>query len=74
LADARKTLGVEVSVWVGSATLTRVSVMTGVETGLLDVGVSSTGAGVDVGTSVGWATCKLQANDPRLNTRTNIPI
>jgi hypothetical protein len=52
-AEARKTLGVEVGVLIRSSTLSSVSVMTGVEIELLDVGVSSTGVGVDVGTPVG---------------------
>jgi len=71
-AEARKTLGVEVGMRVGSSTLSRVSVMTGVGTEMLDVGVSSTGEGTDVDTCFSWDVGKLQDDNPRLNRITAI--
>jgi len=53
LAEARKTLDVEVAVMVGSSTSNRVAVAAGVRVELLEVGVSSTGADVEAGVAVG---------------------
>jgi hypothetical protein len=72
LADARKTLGVEVEVRVGSSTSSGVAVETGVRVNMLEVGVSSTGVGVDAGAAVGWDLGKLQDDNPRFNTITAI--
>jgi hypothetical protein len=59
-------LGVEVGVIVGSSKLTRVSAGTDVGVGLLDVGVSSRGARVDMdtGVSVVWEAGRLQDDTP----------
>jgi len=71
-AEARKTLGVEVGVMGGSSTLSSVSVTIGVREEMPDVGVSSTGMGVDAFVSVGWDVGKLQDDNPRFNTMTAI--
>jgi hypothetical protein len=72
LADARKTLGVEVGVTVGSSNSAAVVVLTGVEIEVLEIGVSSTGVRVDAGVAVGWDFGRLQAVSPRFRMRTAI--
>jgi hypothetical protein len=63
LADARKTLGVEVGVTVGSSKSSPVlRIGKGVE--VLDVGVSSTSVGVDAGVSVVCDAGILQDDTP----------
>jgi len=74
LADARKTLGVEVGARVGISILGRVSVATGVSEEVLEVGVSSMGVGVEAGAAVGWDLGKLQDDNPRLKTMTAIQM
>jgi hypothetical protein len=74
LAEARKTLDVEVGAMVGSSNSTAVVAMTDVEIGVLEIGVSSTGVRVDAGVAVGWAACKLQASNPRFSRMTAIQI
>jgi hypothetical protein len=72
LGDARKTLGVEVGVVVGNSKLIRVSKGTGVEVGLPDVGVSSSGVRVDAGVSVVWEAGRLQDDTPMMAVMTAI--
>jgi hypothetical protein len=66
LGEARKTRGVEVGVMVGKSKLTNVSKGTGVGAGLLDVGVSSIGVGVEAGISVVWEVGRLQDDTPMM--------
>jgi len=64
--------GVELGVTVGSTKSTRVSSGKGVNVGLLDVGVSSIGAGMDEGFSVVWDVGRLQDDTPRTAAMTAI--
>jgi hypothetical protein len=57
-------LGVEVDVIVGNSRLTRVSKGMGVEVGLLEIGVSSSGVMMDGGTSVVSEAGRLQDDTP----------